>query len=131
MPSSTSRLPAVESCVTTGATATTWSSLRRRSATLIDTGAPLTPISSDEPGGCTMMSAPMPTWRFLVSLNMPMRETDDQQNQGDFNRDSHNADDGAEGTVHQVGKDHLIHDSLLIVLGCERLDRATPVSTRS
>ena len=38
----------------------------------IETGAPLTPISSDEPGGCTMMSAPMPTWRFLASLSMPM-----------------------------------------------------------
>ena len=71
MPSMTSRLPAVESWVTTGATATTWSSLRRRSATLMDTGAPLTPISSDEPGGCTMMSAPMPTCRFLVSVSMP------------------------------------------------------------
>ena len=42
-------------------------------------------------------------------------KADDQQNQGDFNRDRDHADEGAEGTVHQVGKDHLVHDSLLIV----------------
>src|SRR5208337_1956942 len=72
MPSMTSTAPAVESCVTTGATATTCGSFMILSATLMETGAPLTPISRDELGGCTMMSAPMPAWRFLLSSSMPI-----------------------------------------------------------
>src|ERR1039457_3152718 len=71
MPSRTSTLPAVGSWVTTEATATTCGSVRSLSATFTETGAPLTPISSDEPGGCTMMSAPMPACRVLLSFSIP------------------------------------------------------------
>src|SRR5271165_1659180 len=71
MPSMTSTTPAVESWVTTGATATTCGSFMILSATLTETGAPLTPINSDELGGCTMMSAPIPACRFRLSSSMP------------------------------------------------------------
>src|SRR5271165_7165435 len=72
MPSMTSTTPAVESWVTTGATATTCGSFMILSATLTETGAPLTPISSDELGGCTMMSAPIPACRLRPSSSMPI-----------------------------------------------------------
>src|SRR5271165_6007293 len=72
MPSMTSSTPAVESWVTTGATATTCGSFTILSATLTEIGAPLTPINRDELGGCTMMSAPIPACRFRPSSSIPM-----------------------------------------------------------
>src|SRR6185369_1791797 len=66
-----STLPAVFNCMTTGATAVTWFTFRRRSATFIDTGAPVTPVIKDEPGGETITSAPMPFWRSAESFMIP------------------------------------------------------------
>ena len=57
--------------MTTGATAVTCGSRPILPAIFTETGAPVTPIISDEPGGCTMMSAPIPACRLLLSFRMP------------------------------------------------------------
>src|SRR5258708_5164980 len=62
--------PAV-SWVTTGVTAAMCGCLRRMSPTLMGTGAPVRPVMNDEPGGFTIMSAPMPAWRGLLSFRIP------------------------------------------------------------
>src|SRR5579859_1575357 len=58
-------------CSTTGETATTWGCLRKISATLIRTGAPPNAARFDDPGGLTVRSAPIPTWRDLLSSRIP------------------------------------------------------------
>src|SRR5258708_4006107 len=57
---------------TTGVTAAMCGCLRRMPPTLMGTGAPVRPVMNDEPGGFTMMSAPMPAWRVLLSLRIPV-----------------------------------------------------------
>src|SRR2546425_10957419 len=67
----TSTAPAVDSCQITGETAATCGSLRKMSATFTDTGAPLIPAIKDDPGGCTMTSAPIPAALARASFRMP------------------------------------------------------------
>src|SRR5438876_1181771 len=57
----------------TGSTCATWSTFSSStSPILIGTGAVLTPIRKDALGGCTMISAPIPSTRFAVSFSMPV-----------------------------------------------------------
>ena len=49
-----SSVPAVEICVTTGATLCTCGSLASTPPTLIGMGAPVSPAMKDDPGGSTM-----------------------------------------------------------------------------
>src|SRR5438270_8685412 len=58
-------------CNTTGETATICGCLRKISATRIGTGAPPNAARLDDPGGRTVRSAPIPTWRDLLSTRMP------------------------------------------------------------
>src|SRR6266849_6483900 len=67
----TSTAPAVDSCQITGETTATCGSLRKMSATFTDTGAPLIPAIKDDPGGCTMTSAPMPAALARASFRIP------------------------------------------------------------
>src|SRR5437773_4978755 len=54
----------------TCATCSTFSS--SRSPILISMGAGVNPMRNEAPGGCTMISAPIPSTRLAVSLSMPV-----------------------------------------------------------
>src|ERR1700691_2167116 len=69
-----SSVPAVDTCVITGATFTTCGSLARISATLIGIGLPVSPAMKDDPGGSTITSAPIPAARDCWSCSMPMHK---------------------------------------------------------
>ena len=71
MPSITSTPPPVAICQTTGLTTFTCGMPRSTSATFTETGAPLMPAKNDDPGGCTITSAPIPAVRFLLSFMIP------------------------------------------------------------
>src|SRR5919108_2481023 len=66
-----SSVPAVENCITTGATWTTCGSFASTSAIFSDRGAPDTPAITVVPGGMTTTSAPKPAWRWRESFRMP------------------------------------------------------------
>src|SRR5919198_573102 len=66
-----SSVPAVENCITTGATSTTCGSFASTSAIFSDRGAPDTPAITVVPGGMTTTSAPKPAWRWRESFRMP------------------------------------------------------------
>src|SRR6202041_3518760 len=71
MPAIISSVPEEATCVITGATLFTWSSFSSTSPTLMGMGAPENAVMSEDPGGSTSTSAPMPAVRVRVSCNIP------------------------------------------------------------
>jgi hypothetical protein len=103
-----SSVPAVETCVTTGATFSTWGSLARISATLIGMGAPVSPLMNEDPEASRSRRPRCPRSRAAV-LEHPHAKADDQQDERDFERHGHNADQRAHRPMHQIPDDHAIH----------------------